>query len=561
MKKAPILFYLFLMVFSMCDSPATQSSSSLAKAKNRQSAINLMRLRASESPARSTVSTFIPQEQEKHITKALSKLKKKFGSYQDEKYGGAEVIDISYPRIRAYIITEMTKRNLQQKVDALSDEDIKALAEKESYSADDLPSLLKFGDMLLEEVGSKKYNKDHLEQFFKICFGVKKFFKIYAPWTDQAGWKQWMATKLVFKDLTKNYTGLQRVLSIILYKLTLSEQDFRELGLMNYRDDTVDAIDRRISICPDNPRGLYENLEVHVPPYQVGDLKRAASTFLHELTHYWQALLGINDLLSRNEWAGKLVIKSMITEPEMAYLESYFPMLQPDVFAKAVDFIASKLPKELDSDVRPDAFDPHIDDLIDDSKAIDFDGFVGPNMKRKEVAKAIYVTCVNSYYENLSKKKQHMWCNPLEMLTMFGILPFRFQDKNNDKGKVILLIDRQNENIFRFRQGADLAYVYGGGSQYASLISDDIMIFHKVPKEEDTAPAVTETAVAEMTWEEKEEKRIMDAEEQKIKKEELTNEIQRDFVPWKELYVSKMRFYTENQDDPHKQEDFLSKKL
>lgn len=386
-------------------------------------------------------------EDSKNAAIILKKLQSMFGSYVDnDNYGGATVVDISYPAVKKYVLKVFSEKAPQLKPieGQMSEEAIENLSKCETFTNQNIWEIIKFADMFEQEVSTKNINPRHLDCFVNMCFGDNKFFKV-SDGSDK------LNVKNIFKTMISNYTGFQRVMSIILIKLsdkvnpTISE--LYKTPIIIALDEVID--DEKTAVYLDNKNTVL----LFSKQYKTENEDLITDSLCHELTHAWQYLLDIGgDLWYLNEF----VIQSLFSDSKKSYVSTYFPMLQKDVMEKNVNLIASKLPE---NDILQKYSSETFSKLKGYINDIGFGKLITDELTKENIAKAIYLCATNYYYEynygySEYSKGYHCWRDPLEMLTMFGIIPFRFENQT------ILIVDRQNENIFAHRSGHDIYNSY-----------------------------------------------------------------------------------------------------
>jgi hypothetical protein len=326
---------------------------------------------------------------------ALRRLELELGYFKEN---GKIVIDISYPTLKAYV-TKL-KGTHHNKIEAFKKIDkVDGLSGEELWNAS------------LEHI----IDPNPLPRGLKIRFHDS------------------------FLEMVKNYTGEQRIKALITLQILINE------GIGNLVDSffvgkkiKIRKSDAGTGYDPINHRIDFEFGKIEVPflSRTAGEsdlLLRSSSTWLHELSHVYHIMLGLNTDTTNSMQVAYL------SDPFLR--ERLIPLINFGVF----NHVLTEITK--------------IDELYDDMITDDLDDFRNNKYYKFLVDNNFLGNSLLKFPANLTSKKDKIlarlisfvcifmdcWTCSEEMLTIVGFVLLRIN------GIDYLFLDRQNENVYTIR--------------------------------------------------------------------------------------------------------------
>ncbi|MDR3186623.1 MAG: procyclic acidic repetitive family protein, partial [Christensenellaceae bacterium] len=334
------------------------------------------------------------------------------------------------------------------------------------------------------------------ELLYNLCVGGNRVFNISNLSADDQ--EQFY---LIFKNTVQNYTGFQRIMSILTIWI-LNNCDQETILPSNSVDIIVEDGQKRNT---SSFRGGSEDIVLIRDKFVVG-----AHTFEHEISHLFHSILFTRAFYCAYRNVFQLFTRSVFdSEIAVDFKEIFFPALNKRHMEEVVNEKAIiersgawEVKKDIKNALIKNIIDYGLLDFVfnydmyekavnnfkmnhqDQEKKVTEKKVTEIVMERKPaLVKAIYAiaSIFNvSISENGILKLNPIWTNSEEILTIIGLLPFKIGDV------CIVLQDKQNELIFKKRQleqevildeNANPGYRFHSQSEKGNRVKEDMLLF------------------------------------------------------------------------------------
>ncbi|MDR2781365.1 MAG: hypothetical protein LBB21_02800 [Holosporaceae bacterium] len=287
--------------------------------------------------------------------------------------------------------------------------------------------------------------------------------------------------KNVFSRMVSNFTGEQRIKSLIILQKLINEGI---MGASYYRGKKMDVVegceslydsdDHCVTLGPndfDERTILGDNVASKSSEFVLQE-----DTLTHELSHAYHFMLGIHAAKVRNAW-------HVAAFGNDDFRRLLYPFLEKDAFDKLVQGIHEKfgenflLPKNMDEDTQE--YISQTEDFLEHRNFDSISSFLKANnffgnsrldtntFNDLSDPSLISATKAAIYIVNLMPI---VYSNGEEVLTIRGILPIMLQDPSNPNSTHrYLIVDNQNENVFLVR-AADIRRLFHASRNFLRYI-------------------------------------------------------------------------------------------
>lgn len=367
-------------------------------------------------------------------------------------------IDISFPNLMRFATKfadshssyshqeRVQRRELEQSI-----EDVLALYRKYKVQIDSVTSNRKNGlsnqsglseeeiDELIEQLCGKNWIEDE---------GLQKLFTLHC--IDAPKEKSKILFKNTLKQVLRNTTGFQLIMSLLTASSIISNKDnpFDNNNslfiLIRMLAGQGSRFIKKV-YAGSNGRDWYDDkyAKINLDELQEITLHQSLSSILtHELAHAYHYMIGA-------AFHSSFVTFSILNNPVINSVDRFFPMLSHKAMTEILPLIKT-------DDVTEDVIKDIVIDvikygfwnvLVSDINFSSSDDLLLANLiKNNEfVQKCIYLKA--TVLPNKSGRNDYLWSDNEEMLTLQGYIPIWIGDK------LYIIEDRQNEHIFRVRDG------------------------------------------------------------------------------------------------------------